>query len=83
VWGREPRDLRGLSLEEVLFSKPERPSRRRHRQRTRSRQVNVKLTEEENARLREAAKGYGLPPSTLARVFVVRATELALKQLAS
>jgi hypothetical protein len=83
VWGRKPRDLRGLSLEQVLFSKPERPSRRRHQHRTRPRQVNVKLTEDERARLAEAARGYGLAPSTLARVFVVRATDLALKQLSS
>jgi hypothetical protein len=83
VWGRKPRDLRGLSLEQVLFSKPERPSRRRHQRRTRPRQVNVKLTENERARLVEAARGYGLAPSTLARVFVVRATDLALKQLSS
>jgi hypothetical protein len=83
VWGREPRDLRGLSLKEVLFSKPERPSRSRHQERTRSRQVNVKLTEAEHAQLQEAARGYGLAPSTLARVFVVRATDLALKQLST
>jgi hypothetical protein len=80
VMGREPRDLRGLSLEEVIFSQPERPSRRRHRPRTRARQVNVKLTDEEHERLKEAAKAYALAPSTLARVFVVRATELSLKR---
>jgi hypothetical protein len=41
----------------------------------------MKLTESEHERLEEAAKGYGLSPSTLARVFVVRATEAALKQV--
>jgi hypothetical protein len=79
VMGRKPRDLKGLSLEAVIFSQPERTSRRKHRRRTRARQVNVKLTEEEHMRLKEAARGYGLPPSTLARVFVIRATEVALK----
>jgi hypothetical protein len=40
--------------------------------------VNIKLTEEERSRLSEAARAYGLPPSTLARAFVVRATEAVL-----
>jgi hypothetical protein len=78
VMGRKPRDLRGLSLEDVIFSKPERPPRERRNPRIRGRQVNIKLTEEERSRLSEAARAYGLPPSTLARAFVVRATEAVL-----
>jgi hypothetical protein len=79
VWGRKPRDLRGLSLEEVVFSEPERPPSKRQNSRVRARQVNVKLTDDEHSKLQEAARGYGLAPATLARAFIVRATELALK----
>jgi hypothetical protein len=78
VMGRNPRDLRGLSLEQVIFSEPESPPRERRNVRVRGRQVNIKLTEEEHSRLAEAARAYGLPPSTLARAFLVRATEAVL-----
>ena len=80
VMGRKPRDLRGLSLEEVIFSEPELPARKRRNERVRARQVNVKLTEGEHSRLEEAARAYGLRPATLARAFVVKATEVALKR---
>jgi hypothetical protein len=79
VMGRKPRDLRGLSLEEVVFSEPERPPSKRRNSRVRSRQVNVKLTDDEHSKLQEAARGYGLAPATLARAFIVRATDVALK----
>ena len=80
VMGRKPRDLRGLSLEQVIFSEPERPPEIRDRRRRRDRQVNVKLTSEEHASLEEAARRYGVATATLARIFVVRAAKLALDQ---
>ena len=80
VWGREPRDLGGLSVKEILFSKPERPSRRGKNRRSRGRQVNIKLTDEEHADLTRAASAYGLAAATLARAFVVRATEVVLEE---
>ena len=66
--GRKPRDLRGLSLEEVIFSEPERPPKVRRRGRARERQVNVKLTSDEHARLVHAARWYGVATATLARI---------------
>jgi hypothetical protein len=76
VMGRKPRDLRGLSLEEVVF-REDPPSTRIRDLRPRQHQVNIKLTEDEHTRLMDAARSYGLRPATLARAFVVRATELA------
>jgi hypothetical protein len=79
VMGRKPRDLEGLDLEEVVLSQPEPLERRSGNPRPRGRQVNVKLTDEEHSKLKQAARDHGLPPATLARVFVVRATEVALR----
>jgi len=79
VMGRKPRDLEGLDLEEVVLSQPEPLERRSSQPRPRGRQVNVKLTDEEHSKLKQAARDHGLPPATLARVFVVRATEVALR----
>lgn len=79
VMGRKPRDLEGLDLEEVVFSHPEPVERRSGNPRPRGRQVNVKLTDEEHSKLKQAARDHGLAPATLARVFVVRATEVVLR----
>jgi hypothetical protein len=79
VMGRKPRDLEGLDLEEVVLSQPEPLERRSGNPRPRGRQVNMKLTDEEHSKLKQAARDHGLPPATLARVFVVRATEVALR----
>jgi hypothetical protein len=79
VMGRKPRDLEGLDLEEVVLSQPEPLERRSGDPRPRGRQVNMKLTDEEHSKLKQAARDHGLPPATLARVFVVRATEVALR----
>ena len=79
VMGRKPRDLEGLDLEEVVLSQPEPLERRSSHPRPRGRQVNVKLTDEEHSKLKQAARDHGLAPATLARVFVVRATEVALR----
>jgi hypothetical protein len=71
IMGRPVRDLKGLSKEEILFSDPvRRPSVTRHR--VRERQVGVKLTADEYSHLVDAARHYGVAPSTLARIFVVR-----------
>ena len=79
VMGRKPRDLEGLDLEEVVLSQPEPLERRSGNPRPRGRQVNVKLTDESDSKLKQAARDHGLAPATLARVFVVRATEVALR----
>jgi hypothetical protein len=66
-----------MTAKEILFSKPLRPPRV-NRRGVRDRQVGVKLTADDHARLVEAARRYGVPPSTLARILVVRGTEAAL-----
>jgi hypothetical protein len=68
-----------MSAVEILLSRPEKPLRP-ERSRPRPMQVNVKLTKEEHELLLEAAEEYALPPSTLARVLVVRGAEAALKK---
>jgi hypothetical protein len=79
IMGRPVRDLNGLSVEEILFSEPiRRPKVARRR--VRERQVGVKLTAEDYSALVKAARRYGVPPSTLARIFIVRGTQAALER---
>ena len=77
--GRPERDFTGMSAEEILFSKPIRPPKSR-RPKLREKQVSVKLTSDEHQNLKEAARIYSVPPSTLARIVLVRGVQAALEQ---
>jgi hypothetical protein len=76
--GRPERNFEGLSAMEIVLSKPTKPPQRRA-SRMRDHQVSVKLTAAEHDRLREAARMYSVPRSTMARMLVVRGASLILE----